>query len=272
MVALARTRRLDLAGEGPDQARLMIKGLLDSEPEATRKVYAALAHKVWSLLIERRLDSEVRDWHSLLQNTKASIQGRDSAAAERLTALGDLLRESISLAESSPARDVAQRPQARRILELLQASHGFVSRRDLQQRLQLKSSHLSNVLTQLVAHGLVERRDRGKEADFSLTRLGRELVSGVAGPRALEPVIEWQEFIFGNLVERVKAVQVAPMTRSEVVPTIYPFFPSEEIAHDSPIPLRLPHSGRRRAAGGKERIVLYNFDDDRAGHLQAAST
>lgn len=271
MVVLARTRRLDLAGEGPDQARVMIKELLESEPEATRKVYAALAHKVWSLLIERRLDSEVRDWHGLLQNTKAFIHGRDSVAAERITALSDLLRESISLAETSPARDVAQRPQARRILELLQASREFVSRRNLQQRLQLKSSHLSNVLTQLVAHGLVERRDRGKEADFSLTRLGRELVSGISGPSIREPVIEWQEFIFGNLVERVKSIHVTPMTFSDVVPDIQPYSWEQVVADDITIS-RLPHSGRRRAAGGHERTVLYNFDDDRAGHLQASTT
>ena len=131
MVALVRSRQLDLGDEDPNTARSMIKQLLADEPGATRKVYAALAHKVWTLLVERRLDAELRDWQALLQGVRANIRKRDEGASERMVALADLLRESISLAETSPARDVAQRPHARRILELLGTSTAFVPRRTL---------------------------------------------------------------------------------------------------------------------------------------------
>lgn len=178
MVALVRSRRLDLSENAPDEARVLIKEALQQEPTATRKIYAALAHKVWSLLIERRLDDEIRDWHGLLQTVRANIRPSDDAAAERVTALSDLLRESISLAETSPAREVAQRPRARAILDYLARHRDFVPRRRMMKELEIGTSHLSNILTQLVALGLIERREAGKEASFALTTLGREIILG----------------------------------------------------------------------------------------------
>lgn len=181
-------RRLDLAGATPDGARLAIKALLEEEPNATRKVYAALLHQVWTILIERRLDDGIRDWHGLLQNVKTYLRGKDQVTAERLTALTDLLRESISLAESSPAKDLARRPNASRILALLLDGHpGHLPRREIQSALGLKTANLSNILTQLIASGLIERREVGKEAEFRLTALGRTLAQGPVANNA-EPI------------------------------------------------------------------------------------
>lgn len=186
MAAMTRIPALDLAGELPAGARGAIQALLEAEPKGARKVYAALARKVWSLLVERRFDDELRDWHELIQSVKAHIRAADGAAAERLAALADLLRESISLAQTSPARTVANRPRARRILEVLESARGFVPRRVLLKELAIGNSHLSNVLTQLVAHDLVDRRDSGKEAVFRITALGRQLI-GADGRREIEP-------------------------------------------------------------------------------------
>jgi predicted transcriptional regulator len=194
MAAVVRSQALDFAADLPEAARKAIAALLAEEPKGARKVYAALARKVWSLLVERRFDDEIRDWHELLHGVKAHIRSSDGAAAERLAALADLLRESISLAQTSPARDVATRPRARRILEILNGARGFVARRALQNELAIGSSHLSNVLTQLVAHDLVDRRDKGKEAEFRITALGRQLIGadGIredqAGERDDEPL------------------------------------------------------------------------------------
>lgn len=182
MVALVRSRQLDFGDEDPDSARGMIKALLAVEPTATRKVYAALAHKVWMLLIERRLDAELRDWQALLHGVRAHVRGKDEAVSERMVALADLLRESISLAETSPARDIAQRPHARRIIELLGASTAFTPRRALLEALGIGTSHLSNILGQLVMHDLIERKGNGKEAEFRLTALGRQVALGGALP------------------------------------------------------------------------------------------
>lgn len=180
MAALTRSRNLDLADDLPSEARAKIKSMLESEPQGTRKIYAALARKVWGLLVERRFDDEIRDWHDLVRGAKARMSEADPAVAERLAALGDLLRESISLAQTSPARAVANRPRARSILEILSRSNSTVARRQLLTSLGIGSSHLSNILTQLVAHALVERRGVGKEAEFRITNLGRQLIGADA--------------------------------------------------------------------------------------------
>ncbi|HEY8604807.1 hypothetical protein [Tsuneonella suprasediminis] len=176
MAVITHSQTLDLADDIPGEARVAIKSLLEREPRATRKVYAALARKVWSLLVERRFDDEIRDWHDLVRGVKARISETDDAAAERLTALGDLLRESISLAQTSPARDVAKRPRARSILGILNKSRSHVPRRKLLEELEIGSSNLSNILTLLVAHDLVERRGVGKQAEFRITNFGRQLI------------------------------------------------------------------------------------------------
>jgi hypothetical protein len=46
MAVITHSQTLDLADDIPGEARAAIKSLLESEPRATRKVYAALARKV----------------------------------------------------------------------------------------------------------------------------------------------------------------------------------------------------------------------------------
>lgn len=178
MASPVRMRRLDLAVETPDGARIAIRNLLEAEPAGTRKVYAALAHKVWSLIVERRFDAEIRDWHGLLENVRAFIRSRDDAGAERITALADLIRESISFADANPVPDIAKRPVARSILDLLIKQEEPILRMDLMAALGIKTTHLSNILTQLAAHGLIDRIERGKHVEVALTPLGRRVARG----------------------------------------------------------------------------------------------
>ncbi len=203
MAALTQARQLDFGGCLPADAREAIREELAEDPKATRRVYAALARKVWSLLIERRFDDEIRDWHALLGGVKAKVRRDDVAAAERISALSDLLRESISLADTSPARDMAERPRAKRILGILKREPGFVSRRVLKDEIGIGNSHLSNVLTQLVAHNLIERRDQGKEAEFQLTPFGRQVIRDKVTVRQPEAA-EWAITI-GFMKESIKA-------------------------------------------------------------------
>lgn len=191
MVALTQSRRLEFGGIDPESAREEIKRTLTADPKATRRVYAAFARKVWTMLIERRLDDELRDWHSLADAVGNFIRPEDEGGAERMAALGDLLRESISLAESSPAIAVARRPHARRLLALLEKETSYVPRRQLLARLGIKTAHLSNILAQLGAHNLVERREDGKQASFRLTARGREILGAATdAPHSPEALLE----------------------------------------------------------------------------------
>jgi predicted transcriptional regulator len=176
MAVQIRTKPLDFSDDAPDSARAEIKKILAQEPAATRKVYAALAHKVWTLLVERQLGSELRDWHVLLQALRSHFALYDQAAAERMVALSDLVRQSIHLAETSPAADLAKRTHAKRILHSLGTRDGPVLRQELLDALKIKGQHLSNILTQLIANDLIRRETRGKAAAFSLTKLGQEIV------------------------------------------------------------------------------------------------
>lgn len=198
MATPVRARALRLGDSTPEQAREAIKTLLANEPAATRKVYAGLAHKVWTLLIDRRVDDEVRDWHALVNRVKASIRGKDAVAAEWLVPLADLLRESISFAETSPAREMTRRPNMRRVLDLLHAEGGYVERQAMLSSLGLGSSNLTNILRQLQLHNLIERQGNGKHAAFRLTPFGATMVSaararkagpGKTGSRAMPDIV-----------------------------------------------------------------------------------
>lgn len=240
MAAVTRTRSLNFAADLPDEARQAIETLLGQDPGAGRKIYAALAHKVWSLLVERRLDAEIRDWHDLLHGVRARLRESDTAAAERLTALADLLRESISLAQSSPASAVANRPRARGVLDLLDTARGFVPRRRLLEDLALGGSNLSNVLTQLSAHALIERRVRGKEAEYRITPLGRQLI-GADGVR--EDRMEAAEPAARALAARVQSIDPEQLRRPSVdQPAVETWGPLQ--IHGRPsfgLEVRVPH-------------------------------
>lgn len=266
MPSLVQPRALDLSDALPEKARAMIKQWLADEPTATRKVYASLARKVWSLLIERRFDDEIRDWHGLLHSLKAHLRDVDDAAAERVTALADLLRESISLAQSNPAREIASRPRARSILEALKRTEGFVPRRVLMNSLGMNSSHLSNVLTTLSAHNLIDRRGKGKEAEFRLTALGRQLLRD--GTKAASTEAVQQVGLDAETFEqRLRAITTVPLETPRWVRALEPgdhFFPKLllPIVDHGPLDLTkvmgIHHRHTRDQTMGRSMLVLTN--------------
>lgn len=94
--ALQRNRRLDFHGVDAETARLEIKEALEREPSGTDKLYAALAHKTWVLIIQNAPENELRDWHCLMTSCKAFVRETDPDVSQRIQALAALLRESIS--------------------------------------------------------------------------------------------------------------------------------------------------------------------------------
>lgn len=189
-MAALTTRRFDFAASTPSEARSQINGALKSDVNSAGKIYSALAHRVWATVLERRQDSEVRDWHRLLQNIRSFVKASDLEMSGRFAALADILREQVYFAEISPAKALARRPQAHRILSILKESEGYVPRRKLREHTKLGESHLSNILTSLTGSGLVDRRGAGKEAEFCLTTLGAEIVGkSVDADNSLQSVI-----------------------------------------------------------------------------------
>jgi DNA-binding transcriptional ArsR family regulator len=174
MAVLTAPKRLDLQTTDVTLARAAIAQLLKANPSSKNQIYAALVHLVWSLVAERRLEPEIRDWHDLIQRVKGRLVDDDRRMSERLGALADVLRESIHLADTMPATTAAASPRARRVMEALGTE--FIPRRKLLEVTGLGGSNLSNILTKLLVHNLVERRGEGKEGHYRLTPAGAKAI------------------------------------------------------------------------------------------------
>jgi hypothetical protein len=102
--------------------------------------------------------------------------------AERLTALHELLGESIALGETLDTTDVTRRQHVAEVLDFLSRHGGQANRSAIGAHLSLGQANLTRVLNVMSAGGLVERSTLGKEAVFTLSR-GR-LQTHRARPRA----------------------------------------------------------------------------------------
>ena len=98
---------------------------------------------------------------------------KQSAAALKLTALSDLLYESIQFGEHEQLEQLVQRAHVRRILLLIRPRQAL-ERQQLAAAMGLKDSNLSNVLGVMSSAGLINREQSGKWADFRLTRSGED--------------------------------------------------------------------------------------------------
>lgn len=86
-------------------------------PELLRDAYLALRSWAWKALDQRRRDPELRDWHGIVEACSALMARHGQPAlAEHLAAVGELLAESISVAEALPVADVARRRHVARAL------------------------------------------------------------------------------------------------------------------------------------------------------------
>jgi DNA-binding HxlR family transcriptional regulator len=175
---------IDVAG-----ARRIIADMLDCEG-GFRRVYAALCKWTWRVVIERRLDSELKAWHRLLLDTAARIANEstqcDSGApparldpigsAERLRAFADVIRLSAEAGSVSIIEEFVSRSHVVDILHVLLAGGAEPMRREaIKEKLGLGQANLSRVLTLLAANGLVERTAQGRYAVFALTYKGAKL-------------------------------------------------------------------------------------------------
>jgi len=171
-------------------ARVAIWRALDTE-SGHRTAYAVLCRWTWRIMIERRLDDELRSWHRLLLDTagriamQASEEAKPhararldrSAAAERIRALADLVRMSVEAACASVLKELVARAHVSEILRLLAKDLGTsIEREQIKNELALRDANLSRVLTLLAANGLVERLPRGKAAAFRITQRGLALL------------------------------------------------------------------------------------------------
>src|SRR5919107_6069633 len=99
------------ADASPAQARETLLAILGQpSEELLQDAYLALRAFAWKALDQRRRDPELREWDDLLCAAASLMaQHGQPALAERLTALHELVGESIAAGEALAAHDVTRR-------------------------------------------------------------------------------------------------------------------------------------------------------------------
>jgi predicted transcriptional regulator len=156
------------------QARETLLAVLGQpSEELLQDAYLALRAFAWKALDQRRRDPELREWDDLLcaAATLMAQQGQP-ALAERLTALHELLSESVAVSETLAAQDITRRQHVAEVLDFLASNGGQANRSAIGAQLSLGQANLTRVLNLMSAAGLIERTTLGKEAVFNLSRNG----------------------------------------------------------------------------------------------------
>ncbi|MEW6122976.1 MAG: hypothetical protein AB1698_10220 [Pseudomonadota bacterium] len=212
-------------------ARTAIWSRLDTV-EGCREAYAALSRWAWRVMVEHRVDDELRAWHRLLGDVAARMASvapsetptptrlEPAAAAERIRALADLVRLSVEASDAADLTTLMGRTHVPELLRLLaKTPDAALPRETIKAELGLGNANLSRVLTLLVMNGLIERRTAGKAAAFQITSRGLETI-GVKPPRFTRPSrhkmvvreamvpVEGAKSTFGRTLGSVMAVEV----------------------------------------------------------------
>src|SRR3954470_4854652 len=162
------------AEASPARAREVLLAIFgQASPELLQDAYLALRAWAWKALDQRRRDPELREWDDLLCAAAALMaQHRQPARAERLTALHELLSESVAVSETLAAQDITRRQHVAEVLDFLASKGGQPNRSAIGAQLSLGQANLPRVLNLMLAAGLIERTTLGKEAVLSLSRTG----------------------------------------------------------------------------------------------------
>jgi len=175
----------------PDVARRAIRHAID-EAAGYRHVHAALTRWTWRILVERRLDVDLRSWHRLLLDTAASIQNRTIGTeptdrpnhrhdprqtADRIRELADLVRLSIQAAEASMPAEFGTRPHIVETMRCLSSeADAGMDRSRIAATTGSTLENVSRTLTLMAANGLVERAGRDTVPTYRPTTTGMKLV------------------------------------------------------------------------------------------------
>lgn len=190
----------------PSHALTGIRAALRSRDEETdRALFESLRSATWKLLTSQIYGGEVRQWYDLILQVCAYYVERNVALEAKLTALSELLMESIRFGEVHPADEVTSRQH---VLDILRAIDSLdrdktgARRTDVLETTGLKQSNLSRILATMQSLGLVIKKMRGREAVLFLTARGKSSLNGDGNSfepgLQLEPNATWFKTGTGN--------------------------------------------------------------------------
>lgn len=181
-------------------ARRMIWPYLDTA-DGCREAYDALCRWVWRVMIEHRVDDDLRAWHRLLLDVAARMARtapdtetgcrriEPRAAADGVRAFAELLRLSVEASETADLKNLMGRTHVPELLHLLaKEPDRALARETIRADLRLGHANLSRILTLLAINGLIERSTAGKSAAFQITWRGLEQAKRMARPRPMPSI------------------------------------------------------------------------------------
>lgn len=151
------------------------------DPKGQELALAAARAWTWKTLTSRRFDRGLQDWFRVMRGAQAFLTLRNPILAGQFGLLSDLLYASILMAEANGDEALLKRNHVRPLLLAVRRNNGTMRRKQIAEVLRVSDSQLSQLLTLLCSRGLLERNQFSREAEFTLTRAGEELLQALEG-------------------------------------------------------------------------------------------
>ncbi len=185
MIANKALHRIQTGDATPREARQAVLAVIANlTPETSASLYAALRSWTWKALLTRRFDSEMEEWFRVLRTTASTLARRSDVTGHYVEALSHLVDESLRYAAFNSRGELMSRSHIGELLSIVRRNNGRVERSVIEHEAGLRSSRLSQLLTELTVAGALSRELDNKRATFTLTDEGRELLdTWTAAPR-----------------------------------------------------------------------------------------
>lgn len=176
MIVNKALHRIQTGDATAKEARRTLRDLFESEDhKAVEQLYAALRSWTWKALSTRRFDKEMEEWFELLQAASARSRPLDERTSHFFMALSDLVDESLRFAPTRQIDRLVTRSHIGDLLDIVRRHNGRIDRARLETESGLSPSRLSQLLTELVVFGALNRESDSRRAIFTLTDTGREV-------------------------------------------------------------------------------------------------
>ena len=168
--------QIELGQATAKEARKAVREFLQAEAPSIAALYTALRSWTWNALVSRRGDHELSEWHSILKAAGTAVGTKDSAISHYLHGLAHLVDDSLRHAAANSHDQLLARSHLGDLLTIIQRNNGQIERERLAVTTTLNNSRLSQLLTDLVSAGLVDREQEGRKARFILTQAGTDFL------------------------------------------------------------------------------------------------
>jgi len=160
-----------------EAVKLVRESLTSGDEPTLSLTYTALKDFTWQTVSQGAPTEDLRAWFDILKHASVLLRRRGANdLSSRLIGHSELVAQSIRFSDLQPIEAVLRRKHVLEILRLIGAQGGTALRSVISDKLAIEDANLSRVMTIILNHKLVRRDSVGKEAKFTLTASGREII------------------------------------------------------------------------------------------------